>query len=1179
MNVSFSEIAIVEVVRLLSPLKDLNTRKLAGFVKDLGWDVGNIKIEVEEINLNKLNSLYIGASDKIILISNSKTDEEKLSAVTELAKILSNILGESKKVAGALEIIVQNIQKTNHIPGLPINENFGLLTQRVFDNLVYSYLQKYHQRVFAFLHILGIAEIEVDDEGMSIKKIQWERISKLFTPLELLNKIYHWDSAFLHDKFLERIEVFLRGYNIPGGIYTQDESIRKALNREIGDDKEIRLPISQSGVWPNSYTEIDLNFSPIPKKDEHNIEGLFLYPYLMSGATFDIDLSESWKVIFKGALKSNTNIGLEIRPPAKFQLVTNSFDGNPDSLRSIPNSHIEFSLCRKGGKDQLNYIFGSPNTSHLGFKSTGFNFIAAQDNNKQELAFEMMVDDLTLKIDMSEGDGFLQKILAGVQIETVTDLVIGISNQDGFYFRGSGALEIEIPLHKSLGPVTFQALYLRFVIADQMELQFAVSLGFELGPVSGSVDKIGIGIPFSISNQNNGNLGPVDIQGPKFLPPMGAGLALNAGPIIGGGYLEFDHDNKRYAGILSLKIGEIALVAIGLITTRMPDGSKGFSLLVNIGVTFSPPIQLSFGFTLNAVGGLVGINRTMDIEVLQVGIKNRTFDSILFPDPDTVIQNAPKIISDLRSVFPPYSGRFVVGPMVKIGWGSPPVITGDVGIFIDFPAPVRVVLLGQVEAILPEKENAVVQIHLDILGVLDIEKKELSFQASLYDSKILTYDIYGDAAMLVAWGKDPRFAMSMGGFHPRFTPPQPAIVFGDLKPLSISISNSNKIRLTCSSYQAITTNTLQFGARVDGYFSFSGVTATGFMGYDALFYFDPFSFVADLGGGMNVKYKGVTLADLDLNCRLSGPNPWNAKGQAKFKILFKTFKKRFNITWGDSEKRRLASRDPWPELLDSVNQNGNWSCTPPASSGIATTLRSLEDDEDGILLVHPSGTLQYRQRLLPFDIALDKTGNSPISGHDKFEIEKITAKNVEGAEETIEFSGIYEDFSRGQYQELSDNQKLALPSFEKMKAGVSSQDEGFEIFGKTSSTVIGYESILIDSDRVAKPTSKSNKGSVPFTEFDRMQQSWTDRRSRQSNAGNRFHHPERGAMTSTPSEELYVLANTQNLSTVGETDGDIIVEESYARIVIDEIFEEQSRLSPGLIEDLMIITTDELEIL
>ena len=55
---------------------------------------------------------------------------------------------------------------------------------------------------------------------------------------------------------------------------------------------------------------------------------------------------------------------------------------------------------------------------------------------------------------------------------------------------------------------------------------------------------------------------------------------------------------------------------IGVLDTIMPDGSSGFSFLLIITFTL-PPIQLGFGFTLNGVGGLGGVNRTMNTDALQ----------------------------------------------------------------------------------------------------------------------------------------------------------------------------------------------------------------------------------------------------------------------------------------------------------------------------------------------------------------------------------------------------------------------------------------------------------------------------------------------------------------------------------------------------------------------------------
>src|SRR5439155_18900084 len=104
----------------------------------------------------------------------------------------------------------------------------------------------------------------------------------------------------------------------------------------------------------------------------------------------------------------------------------------------------------------------------------------------------------------------------------------------------------------------------------------------------------------SFPADRRGNLGPVQI-GFKFKPPKGAGLTVDAGVVVGGGYVFFDPDRGEYAGVLELALAEILTVkAIGLITTRMPDGTPGFSLLIILTAEFGAGIQLGFGFTLSA---------------------------------------------------------------------------------------------------------------------------------------------------------------------------------------------------------------------------------------------------------------------------------------------------------------------------------------------------------------------------------------------------------------------------------------------------------------------------------------------------------------------------------------------------------------------------------------------------
>ena len=54
--------------------------------------------------------------------------------------------------------------------------------------------------------------------------------------------------------------------------------------------------------------------------------------------------------------------------------------------------------------------------------------------------------------------------------------------------------------------------------------------------------------------------------------------------------------------------------------------------------------------------------------------------------PQDVVANAPRILSDLRAFFPTQvRARSSIGPMVKLGWGTPTLVSLSVGIIIEIP--------------------------------------------------------------------------------------------------------------------------------------------------------------------------------------------------------------------------------------------------------------------------------------------------------------------------------------------------------------------------------------------------------------------------------------------------------------------------------------------------------------
>lgn len=309
------------------------------------------------------------------------------------------------------------------------------------------------------------------------------------------------------------------------------------------------------------------------------------------------------------------------------------------------------------------------------------------------MKFSADVHELSLVLAAGEADGFLRTLLGDGETKIDAPLGVDWSSKHGFGFRGSMNFEVALHPHLKLGPVEVPDLTLSLGVPagdePKIEIEVALTLNAALGPLRVTVEQMGLGV---YARFTRGNLGPLDLE-VGFKPPAGVGLSIDAGAVRGGGYLFFDTENQEYAGVVQLSILEtVSVTAIGLISTRLPDGSQGFSLLVIISVEFNPGLQLGMGFTLNGLGGIVGLNRTMLLKPLMLGVRNGTLNSILFPQGD-IFANAPRLISVLKAIFPVEKDKFLVGPMAKLGWGTPTLVSVSLGVVIEIPG--NIAILGR----------------------------------------------------------------------------------------------------------------------------------------------------------------------------------------------------------------------------------------------------------------------------------------------------------------------------------------------------------------------------------------------------------------------------------------------------------------------------------------------------
>ena len=726
---------------------------------------------------------------------------------------------------------------------------------------------------------------------------------------------------------------------------------------------------------------------------------------------------------------------------------------------------------------------------------------AIVDNNKVKVTLNSLlvskIDDVKSfgfsgSLVVNSADPFSKKFLPDtVEVKNLVfssngqilfDVGIGWKNGTKISGNQDSGLEIIIPIHKKSDDKDKKLLKIDKIRinakVDDDELKIRTTLmGAALNIAALTASAEGLGFEAVVNfPENGGQLGLGDVE-LKFVPPTEVGLSIETSTIIGGGYLKIDPEGHSYAGVLELKVvDKVTIRVLGLLNTRLPGGKKGYSLLMLVFVEDFKPISLGYGFTLNGVGGLLGLNRTANTEKLRSAVRSDDLQSTLFPQ--DVVKNANHIISNLEQFYPASEGRFLVGPMAKIGWGAPKsFITVDLGIIIELPAPVTIVILGVIKAVLPDAEVpvAIIKLNINFLGVIDFGKKSISFDASLYDSTYYMLAVSGDMAFRLIWGDKPAFLLTVGGFNPQFTPPP--LNLPDIRRLTVCLVDKPELKLKLETYLAITSNTVQTGARLIALAEEGGFTANAMFWFDVLIQFNPFYLIANVGASAVIRAGGTVLLTAYLDLTLTGPKPWTVRGRVEFKALFIKSCINVNARWGEEANPTIPNKPIWPELEAAINDVNNWLALLPKRNNISVSVKNVALAA-GEVLIHPMGNFSFNQTILPMNATINKYGSVKPSDYKKFWVVSVKDAN----ENALDFTYQKDNFAPAQYTQMSDQEKLSKKSFEQFDSGIKVGTEALKSSHWVKRDVSHEEKII---DRRMKPSVTSSRD-VPLDLFNTM---------------------------------------------------------------------------------------------
>ncbi len=1012
----------------------------------LGWQASALP-ELDKARWSELLQPFVHAAQALAEGHGNNGTQELLDLPRSIFSLFPLLDKELESVAQALPSSAQNA--------------FRALGEDLLHWALVDYLRRYHPVLLHSLRLLTLVQTELDrsdapvsalvnTNGMLLRaevilpRIRLDRLSMLLQdPVGILRDAYLGTSPGINleqaqnlaSKIFDRIAPVL----VQSGARV---AMGSGLVPSKAFDPQRTLAFLFDVYGLNGLVQLGAALSVL--SDIEGGAGLGLVPMVVGKAQAELGL---WSLAFQ-ANAVPTRVILR-RDSVELPTASSGLDVSLIFSRWCAANHPAWVFSFSStGKLLINQI-----DAHLYLQANADQWLVEITINLQQGSINLRPPD---------GDGFLHQVLLedGMQIDF--DLAIGWSNKKGIYFHGGTGLEANLLINKELfNTLKIDSVYFAILVKESnIKLIAATSVTLRLGPVTAAIEQMGLQATLTFP-EKSGNLGPVNLE-IGFKPPNGAGLVLDASIVVGAGFLKFDVDKQLYYGFLHLEIAEMLNVtAVGLITTRLPDGSPGFSLLALIAVQFSPPIQLGYGFTLNGLGGILGVNRTAAVEVLRSGLRAGTLGSVLFPvDP---VNNAMRIVSDLDAVFPPAEGRYLFGPMAILGWGPNSLIKLELGLILELPEPIRLMILGRLRVVLPKEQDAIVKLQLDSLGVINFSTGDVALDAVLYDSEIKGFAITGEMALRANFGAHPEFILSVGGFHPAFKAPSN---FPALERVAISLAAGDNPRLRLSAYMAVTTNTIQFGSLLELYAGVSGFSLEGRMNFDALIQLEPFGFVVDIGAMVVIKLDKSVLFCVNLEVNLTGPNTWHAWGEAQFKFLGFNVSIPFNILVGEELVPSLP--DPvnlYKKLIAELTENNNWSTVLPPGVHPLVVIREQKNEADQIL-VHPLADLAINQKVAPLGINITNFGSALLEGGTQ-------QLNLE-ATETAHSSDLSDWFAPAQYWAMSDDEKLSSDSFMRFKSGIQFAKRGYECGQAIEEADMQYEErVFIDRSRIqVKPAAR-----------------------------------------------------------------------------------------------------------
>ena len=522
-----------ELVSALRPLEEhLTPDGILALFNELG-----IELPVEIVGTDGLTATLPAAKEAVedlpalvVALVNSADQglPEILEATSDLLEALVAVFNAIDAIADAIDAVA------DELPGVTPGDVAAFaadFARRLLEYLLVIYLEGNLPRLTAFLALFGIVQIEPGQEQPPNptnvpylrRRLQLGNISKIFNSIDtFMLEEYGWGGDGLDGhKLLRRLNDLLYSFAVPARLSKGTASTPPRLDVllfSLAEDRTVAPP----GLTAQLTLGLQKDFT-------------VQFPFLLEG----------WRIEVGAKGKLDAGLAATIQPPGTLTLrpPNGGFDGEASlsvvGERPSANQPAPFRILRIPGVGRIEAARVRARV--------GSQFHASGATASGDPFVELRLEDAKLTFGADPNDGFLAKAIPASGVAFDFDVGIGWSQSRGVFFSGSGGIEVTIVVGAQLGPVFIDTLHIKVTVdGGGLLLETSATLSVQIGPVTASVDHIGLD---SLLKFSRGNLGPLDFDA-AFKFPDGIGIAVNAGPVSGGGFLFIDKKAGRYAGAL-----------------------------------------------------------------------------------------------------------------------------------------------------------------------------------------------------------------------------------------------------------------------------------------------------------------------------------------------------------------------------------------------------------------------------------------------------------------------------------------------------------------------------------------------------------------------------------------------------------------------------------------------------